>query len=324
VLAGEVTFDDDDPSTRIDWLRDHLTSLGRVPAPGAGLTVQRLRSLAELGSADGALARLAEGHLDALAILDELGAHDRSGTELRGVWAARPEQLVATPLGGGWRLTGRKPWCSGAAAIDRALLTATDPDGAVRMFDVDVPALHFADDWHPIGMRATDSRTACVDLRVDAAAQVGPPGGYVERPGFWHGGIGVAACWHGLARRIGRDLAAHAARRDHPSATAASGRAVAGLAAASALLAAAGRQIDEAPTDIAAARRRAHVVRVAIEQSSRDVLQTSIVAQGASALSFEVGHGRAVSDLTVYLGQLHHGHDAAAVQVHSFDDWWSS
>ena len=324
MLAGDVTFDDDDPSTRIDWLRDHLTSLGRVPTPGAGLTVQRLRSLADLGSADGALARLAEGHLDALAILDELGAHDSSGTELRGVWAARPEQLVATPVGGGWRLAGRKPWCSGAAEIDRALLTATDPDGAVRLFDVDVAALHFADDWHPIGMRATDSRTACVDLRVDAAAQVGPPGGYVERPGFWHGGIGVAACWHGLARRIGRDLAAHAARRDDPYSAAASGRAVAALAAASALLAAAGRQIDESPTDTAAARRRAHVVRVAVEQSSRDVLQTSIVAQGASALSFEAEHGRAVSDLTVYLGQLHHGHDAAAVLAHSFDDWWSS
>jgi alkylation response protein AidB-like acyl-CoA dehydrogenase len=324
VLAGDVSFDDDEPSSRISWLREHLTSLERIPTPGAGLTVQRLRSLAELGSADGALARLAEGHLDAVAILDELGALDGRGTELRGVWAARPDELRAVPDGDGWRLTGRKPWCSGATAIDRALVTATDPDGAVRLFDVDVASLHFADDWHPIGMRASDSRTACVDVRVDDTAQVGPPGSYVGRPGFWHGGVGVAACWHGLARRVGRDLAAHAARRDDPYSAAASGRAVASLAAASALLAAAGRQIDEAPADGAAAERRAHVVRVAIEQSSRDVLQTAIVAQGASALSFDVAHGRAVSDLTVYLGQLHHGHDAAAVQVHPSDDWWSS
>jgi alkylation response protein AidB-like acyl-CoA dehydrogenase len=240
------------------------------------------------------------------------------------VWAARPEQLRVRPDGRGWRLSGRKPWCSGGAAIDRALVTATDPDGAVRLFDIDVAPLRFADDWSPIGMRASDSRTACMDIGVERDDQVGEPGAYVDRPGFWHGGVGVAACWHGIARRLGCDLAGHAAGRDDPHASAASGGAVASLAAAAALLAAAGRQIDEQPADRVAARRRAHVVRVAVEQSSRDVLQRSIVAQGASALSFDVAHGRAVSDLTVYLGQLHHGHDAAGVEVDPSVDWWSS
>ena len=324
MLAGDVSFDDDDPATRIAWLRQRLTSLGRIPAPGLGLTVQRLRALADLGAADGSLARLAEGHLDALAILDELGADAAPADALRAVWAARPEQLRARPDGTGWRLSGRKPWCSGGAAIDRALVTATDPDGAVRLFDVDVAPLRFADDWSPIGMRASDSRTACMDVRVEREHQIGPPGAYVDRPGFWHGGIGVAACWHGIARRIGNDLARHAAQRDDPYASAASGGAVASLAAASALLAAAGRQIDEQPADRVAGRRRASVVRVAVQQSSCDVLQRSIVAQGASAISFDVSHGRAVSDLTVYLGQLHHGHDAAGVEAESSDDWWSS
>jgi alkylation response protein AidB-like acyl-CoA dehydrogenase len=324
VLAGDTSFADDEPGPRVGWLRAHLHSLGRIPTPGAGLTVQRLRALAELGAADAALARLAEGHLDALAILDELGGDDGEPGALRAVWAARPELLEARADGDGWRLVGSKPWCSGAAAIDRALVTATDPDGAVRLFDIAVGALRFADDWHPTGMRASDSRTACVDVRVGADAQVGPPGGYVGRAGFWHGGVGVAACWHGIARRLTQDLAEHAARRDDPYASAAAGRAIASLAASGALLASAGRQIDESPDDVAAARRRAHVVRVAVEQSARDILQTSVVAQGASALSFQARHGRAVSDLTVYLGQLHHGHDAAAVQLHPADDWWSS
>ncbi len=319
-----MCFDDDAAGARVAWLRRHLTSLGRIPIPGVGLTVQRLRALADLGAADGSLARLAEGHVDALAILDELGADAGSTDALRAVWAARPEQLRARPDGRGWRLSGRKPWCSGSAAIDRALVTATDPDGAVRLFDIDVAPLRFADDWSPIGMRASDSRTACVDLRVAGDDAVGAPGAYVDRPGFWHGGIGVAACWHGIARRLGHDLASHAAGRDDPYASAASGGAVASLAAASALLAAAGRQIDDQPADRIAARRRAHVVRVAVEQSSRDVLQRSITAQGASALSFDVAHGRAVSDLTVYLGQLHHGHDAAGVEHEPSDDWWSS
>jgi alkylation response protein AidB-like acyl-CoA dehydrogenase len=159
---------------------------------------------------------------------------------------------------------------------------------------------------------------------VPGDAQIGDPGSYIGRPGFWHGGVGVAACWHGIARRIGRDLAEHAAHRDDPHARAASGRAVASLAAASALLAAAGRQIDERPRDRASARRRAQLVRVAVERSSREVLETSIAAQGATALSFDQLHGRAVSDLTVYLGQLHHGHDAAQVEADPGDDWWTS
>ena len=206
MIAGNVRFEDDEPSSRLAWLGAHLTTLERVPSPGAGLTVQRWRALAELGSIDGSLARLAEGHLDALAIGEELGAASDSGG-LRGVWAARPDQLRATPDGRGWRLSGPKPWCSGAGGIDRALVTATDPDGQVRLFDVDVTTLRFVDDWHPIGMRASDSRTACIDTFVDRDAQVGRPGSYVGRPGFWHGGVGVAACWHGIAQRIGHDLA---------------------------------------------------------------------------------------------------------------------
>ena len=229
-----------------------------------------------------------------------------------------------SPTAPGGGLVGVKPWCSGAASIDRALVTATDPDGDVRLFDVAVSELRFADDWRPIGMRASDSRTACVDVHVARDAQIGGAGSYVGRPGFWHGGGGVAACWHGIARRIGNDLAEHAARRDDLYSRAASGRATASLAAASALLAAAARQIDEHPADVVAARRRAELVRVAVEQSCRLVLDASVVAQGATALSFDQRHGRAVSDLTVYLGQLHHGHDEAVVQAHPGDDWWSS
>jgi hypothetical protein len=39
------------------------------PLPGAGRTVERLQALTALGTLDGSLARLAEGHLDALALV---------------------------------------------------------------------------------------------------------------------------------------------------------------------------------------------------------------------------------------------------------------
>ena len=94
--------------------------------------------------------------------------------------------------------------------------------------------------------------------------------------------------------------------------------------APAALLAAAGRQIDRRPDDETRARRRAPLVRVGVADGSRTVLDTSVVAQGASALCFDADHGRAVTDLTVYLGQLHHGTDAATIDADADDDWWSA
>jgi hypothetical protein len=322
VLVTGAAFRDDDPAPRVAWIRDHLDALAGVPLPGSGRTVDRFRTLAALAAADGSLGRLAEGHLDALAIAHELGA-PVSADAVRGVWAARPELLQARPGGAGWVLTGVKPWCSGAAALDRALVTATDTDGAVRLFDVDVATLRFADDWHPVGMRASDSRTACVDVVVPAGDQLGAPGAYVGRPGFWHGGTGVAACWHGLARRIGDDLSRHAGEREDAHARAAAGTAAALLAASTTLLAAAARQIDAAPGDERRSRGSAVMVRVAVAGASRTVLSTSIEAQGASALCFDAGHARRIADLTVYLGQLHFGSDAASVEPAS-EAWWSA
>jgi alkylation response protein AidB-like acyl-CoA dehydrogenase len=316
---------DDGAASRLDWIRQRLHALGRTPSPGSGLTVQRFVALAEIARIDGALVRLAEGHLDALTIREELGAAPAPGEdEVWAVWAAQPRLLAAEPDGTGWRLCGTKPWCSGAAGIDRALLTATGPDGCVRLFEVDVDEMTFDDDWRPMGMLASASHTGHVDLRVAGTAQLGPIGAYVERAGFWHGGIGVAACWHGLAERLAADLAVQAGRGDDPYIRAAAGRAAGSVAAATSLLAAAGRQIDDDPTDVRAAQRRAQLVRVAVAGLAQAVLDESVSAQGAGALCFDRDHARAVADLTVYVRQLHHGRDAAAVEVRPDDDWWSS
>lgn len=45
-----------------------------LPAPGQGATLQRWQMLAEVAAADLSLAKLFEGHTDALAILHELRA----------------------------------------------------------------------------------------------------------------------------------------------------------------------------------------------------------------------------------------------------------
>src|ERR1700731_996232 len=61
-----------------------------LPLPGSGRTRERWAALADLAGEDLSLARLAEGHADALAILAELGAASPSAGSRWGVWAAQP------------------------------------------------------------------------------------------------------------------------------------------------------------------------------------------------------------------------------------------
>lgn len=312
------TFVDDAPAARIEHLRERLCDLATVPLPGHGETRRRFRVLADAGRRDASLGRLLEGHLDALAIRAELGA-PRVIDRLLGVWAARPDEVRATPTSSGWHLRGVKPWCSGAGALDRALLTAVDEHGRPHLFDVDVAALGFRDDWEPMGMQASDSRTADVDVVVARGDEVGQAGAYVDRAGFGHGGVGVAAVWYGVADHLGGDLATRAAGREDPHLDAAAGEVSALLAAAASILRVAAGQIDTAPHDVGASVRRAAVVRNAVGGIGRRVATTVAIAGGASPLAFDRQHARALADLTVYLGQLHHGHDAAGIRR---DDAW--
>ena len=58
--------------------------------------------------------------------------------------------------------------------------------------------------WQAVGMGATGSVEVLFD---DAqATAIGNPGDYLQRPGFWQGGIGIAACWYGAACSIAERL----------------------------------------------------------------------------------------------------------------------
>ena len=106
-----------------------------LPRPGAGQTRQRWAALAGLAAEDLSLARLAEGHADAVAILAELDGPPPPPGSRWGVWAAQPPGpgLTASHAARGWRLTGTKRYCSGARVCTHALVTAATPDG-VRLF----------------------------------------------------------------------------------------------------------------------------------------------------------------------------------------------
>src|SRR5271166_6181853 len=278
-----------------------------LPLPGGGRTRQRWATLAQLGEEDLSLARLAEGHTDALAILAELGALTAPTAGSRwGVWAAQPPGpgLTASKTAGGWRLDGTKQYCSGARSVTDALVTATAPDGS-RLFAVSTRDLSpVPGTWPATGMAGSD--TLNVDFADIPAEPVGRPGQYSDRPGFAHGGAGVAACWYGGARGVGRTLLAAAAERDiGPYAHAHLGAVDVALSTAKTVLDVAAGQIDADPDDRQDGGRRALRVRAFVEAVSTEVMQRVGRALGAGPLCHDEAHSRRVADLTVYVRQHH-------------------
>ena len=64
--------------------------LDRLPMAGAGQTLERWQMLGQVASHDLSLAKLFEGHTDALAILAELGGPEPEPESLWGTWCAEP------------------------------------------------------------------------------------------------------------------------------------------------------------------------------------------------------------------------------------------
>ncbi|MFI6074375.1 acyl-CoA dehydrogenase [Actinoplanes sp. NPDC051343] len=275
-----------------------------LPLPGHGRTLERLRGLTALGRADLAGARLGEGHADAVAIRAELGSSDASENpagERWGVWAAAPDSVRAVHGPSGWRLTGDRPWCSGADWCTHALVTAAAADG-IRLFAVTntAPTAGPLDGtWPAVGMAGSDSRT--VRFTDAPGHPVGGPGAYVDRPGFWHGGIGVAAVWYGGALGVADKLRAAFAKERSPHAYAHLGAVDVALGAAGSVLSAAADAIDASPSDNQ--HRLALRVRATVEATATSVLDRVGRALGAGPLCQD--HARRVADLTVYLRQSH-------------------
>jgi alkylation response protein AidB-like acyl-CoA dehydrogenase len=278
-----------------------------LPLPGAGKTRERWAAFADLAGEDLSLARLGEGHADAVAILAELGGPRPPAGSRWGVWAANPpgQSLAASRADAGWRLRGTKQYCSGARTCTHALVTAAAADG-MRLFAVSTDGLApRPGTWPATGVAASDT----LDVRfADIRAEpVGPPGAYVDRPGFSHGGVGVAACWYGGARAVGRTLLSTAAKREvGPHALAHLGAVDVALGAARAALDRAAAEIDADPADVSnAGPGRALQVRALVESAATEVLGRVGRALGAGPLCHDEAHARMVADLTVYLRQHH-------------------
>ena len=135
----------------------------------------------------------------------------------RGQDITRPG-TVATRTATGWRIDGRKAFCtmSPAATDLYVAVTYADRDGVERyayaMVPVDSPGVTVHDDWDALGMRASGSNSITLDgvelpeSGVRGGFRAGDPVPYMERnlvSGLFHAAasLGVAESAEAIARR---------------------------------------------------------------------------------------------------------------------------
>lgn len=298
-----------------------LAARVEVPLPTPATLLERWLWLAEVAAVDLSVARLFEGHVDAVAILAEAGRSAEPGRRY-GVWASRAggARVEAREAGCGLVLDGVAPYASGAHTVDVALVTV-ETDGGTRLTAVDTGLAGFTVDegsWPALGMAGSDSATVrFAGVRVAADCVVGPPGFYLDRLGFWLGAVGVAACWLGGAVGVLQPLVQAAVDRrldDHGLAFL--GRAWADLSAAMALLATTAGQLGGSADDGAGAddaRRTAETVRAVSERAASATIDAVARGLGPGPLTGDGVHARRVADLGVYIRQHHDARDHAAL-----------
>lgn len=201
-------------------VEEFLSLTDAIPLPGAGETAARFARLWELAARSPQLGRLAEAHFDAVAILAEAGRSADPGQRY-GVWAAGgPDPATLRRTASGLRLVGTKHWCSGASIVSQALVTARQDTGndaagdrgggtnALVLVKLSAPGLTMLEsDWQSPAFAEIDTRSVAFDMVVDEDSVIGLDDWYLRRRGFWHGAVGVAACWAGaIAGIVARSL----------------------------------------------------------------------------------------------------------------------
>ncbi len=289
---------------RVDaWLRDEPA----LPLPGHGHTLQRWRALARMGAHDLCLAKVLEAHHDAVAILAEMGHPPAPQGSLMAVWAAHaPGSALAFDARCG-TLSGEKPWCSGADIVDAALITARDEDGdQLLRVDIDGSVTMQQAAWAAPGMALVRSATA--GFNATPAAAIGAKDAYLQRPGFWHGGGGIAAVWFGAAAQLADSVRAATSGELRERLLGCIGLALAPAAAclrelASAIDAEPGRTHQQAVI----------LARSVVERACVAVLDLAGRALGPAPICLDGDHARRWADLTVFIRQSHADRDWLAL-----------
>ena len=277
--------------------------------------------LSRLGGADLSLARLYEGHLNALQLIvlhgnaiqrRALDEATRAGA-LYGVWGADgfPGFSANAQPDGSLALSGTKRYASGLGLVTKALVPfMAGPDG-MRMVLVgaDEPKRYDLAVWTMRGMAGSRSGTYDFEsLIVEADSEIGMAGDYQKEPHFVGGIWRCAAAQLGAIERLVTLLVEGlkaSNRFDHPLQTARVGEAIMTARTARLWIEDAARRVERAttPEEISRAVSLAAYARLQTEAAGMTVID--LVERGIGLSSFARKHpaearGR---DLAVYLRQ---------------------
>jgi alkylation response protein AidB-like acyl-CoA dehydrogenase len=292
--------------------------------------------LVALGRGDLSLARLYEGHVNAMQLLRRLGSPDQLDNAMQavdeggllGVWGAddpaAPARLIQCGTTG--RLTGRKTFASGADLIAYPLVAAKNAEMKTQLLLLDRNALAGRFDagwWRPIGMQATNSYALNLEgLEVEARRFVGDAGTYEVQPFFGAGAIRF------VAAQLGGALALWDATREHlvaseryhnPHQAARLGQMLGELEGAYALVRACYERVARSiawnieSVEHCDDHLTADCARVALEAVAERVFALAVRCVGCAGLMETHPLASAARDLLVYLRQP--GPDAAQTRL---------
>jgi hypothetical protein len=273
--------------------------------------------LRRVARADASVARILDGHLNAIERLEVAAepqlreaelAKLEGGTRLLGVWGADPAPGEGPPArivetGGGEVLRGVKTFCSGAGGIDAALVLVGSDDGlAPRLVLVESDERVEVDrGWYRgAGMRASESHRV-VFREAPVVAILGDPGELGREPWFSRDAMRTAAGWAGMV-----DAAADAALADlaarraaEPLSQLAAGRIEAARGTVDAWLARAAAAADEGQE----LKSLSVLMRVEIDRAAKAVLEAAAATCGSHPFVTAGPLDRARRDLETFLLQ---------------------
>ncbi len=289
--------------------RAHLLDDSGAENPAA--TARRLMRVA---GANLSAARIYEGHVNALRIVEmhgEAAQRARIATlvadgGLLGVWGADGDVPLRTEAG---RLTGCKIYASGLGVVSHAIVSVDGAEGRIGLIDVRDPARRRPQEWTMPGMRATVSGGFdFTGLSTDEVEWIGRPGRYTSEPGFVSGVWRIAAlqlgATAGLLDAAARRLRSLDRMRAEPQLARLTPLLIRAMAARQLTLrAAVSAESPGAASDPEAAVALSVSARLLTEEIGQDAIAAVERSVGLSHFAAGSETGRIARDLAVYLRQ---------------------
>ncbi|MCR8826689.1 hypothetical protein [Pseudosulfitobacter koreensis] len=308
-----------------------MRSAGMLEDSGVVDPAQTARRLMRIGGANLSAARLYEGHVNALRIVEMHGTKEqcaqladavKAGAFL-GVWGADGTDPLRVD---GTHLQGAKVYASGLGTVTHAIVSISgDAAPRIALVQVQDAARQSPGDWRMSGMRATCS--GGYDFSGISLAEVewvGPPGCYFSEPGFVSGVWRIAALQLGATLGLLDAAARHLRARDRMEAEAQLIRLtpplMRALGAEGLVIRAArfaeGREIHEHKDRGVALSASARLLTEEIAQAAIVAVEQSV---GLVHFDDQSETGRIAADLSVYLRQA--ARDALLLRVgqHAFN-----